>query len=102
MRDWLLKKTEQTHKGLFATLGKLSAQASYHILRLCGLPKMNYWSPPSVLADAAQSFDTLVLDIINGQFRKEERRALLGSILVALPKPNGKIRPIAMGKPSPN
>ena len=74
MRDWLLKKTEQTHKGLFATLGggKLSAQASYHILRLCGLPKMNYWSrcmPPSVLAEAAQSFDTLVLDTARRIFR---------------------------------
>ena len=61
------------------------------------------WTPELLKALAADTecmngLAHLILDIINGCFKKEARRALLGSIVVALPKTNGSVRPIAMGE----
>ena len=48
--------------------------------------------------ECIQGLAHLILDILNGRFEGKARCALLGSILIALPKPNGKVRPIAMGE----
>ena len=48
--------------------------------------------------ECLQGLGYVIADIINGIHKGEARNALLGSILVAIPKSNKKARPIAMGE----
>ena len=66
-------------------------------------PGRSGWTPDLLYAlitnhECLEGIARVVADIINGRFQGEARRALLGSLLTAIPKPNGKFRPIAMGE----
>jgi len=66
-RLWLSEKSKTAHTLLFDSLRHrdMPAQHCLTFLRLCMLPRMNFWTrvfPPSVVAPTAGQFDQMVID----------------------------------------
>ena len=64
---WVKDKMVRTHTPFFEAISHkaLPAQHALALLRLCMLPRMNFWTrvlPPDVVAPAAKAFDDLVLE----------------------------------------
>ena len=64
---WLEDNAPQLHQSLFDSIldPALPSQHAYSLLRMCILPRMNYWSrvfPPEVFSSTAKAFDKVVLD----------------------------------------
>ena len=65
--EWVRKYSKSAHTSLFSYIldPSLPSQHAYTLLRMCVLPKMNYFSrifPPEVLSPSAKAFDAQVLD----------------------------------------
>ena len=65
--QWLVQQAKSLHTSLFEHIlnPSLPSQHAFAILRLCVLPRMNYWSrifPPEVFLPTAMAFDQVVLD----------------------------------------
>jgi hypothetical protein len=65
--QWLVNQVPLLHQSFFDLLNHplLPSQHAFTFLRLCMLPRMNYWSrifQPDVFSSAAEAFDKLVRD----------------------------------------
>lgn len=67
LSSWLLDQVKKQHQPFFNALldSRLPAQHAFALLRICMVPRMNYWTrttSPTALLAAAQCFDQLVTD----------------------------------------
>jgi hypothetical protein len=66
---WLRTQVTSSHSPFFKIIldPSLPSQHAYVLLRMCILPRLNYFSrifPPDVLAPAAKAFDKLLLETL--------------------------------------
>jgi len=106
MSDWAHNHVIETHGPLFTTLQNdaMSVQVAMIILRLCGVPRLNYLTrvmAPGTIRRAAREFDNMVLDAATRKLRLPKTLKTGAKLSLTLPCREGGFGLRSLARVSP-